>query len=679
MKIRIKKIKCVLYAVCVVVVVGVLAVAGVQITDNIMSASAWDYGDGVDGTHRLCAEEMTDEAMLKELEEYSESVVPDNQSLGLRAAPVEGAEEYPEMYDSRSRYNVRTKNQNSEGLCWLYASTTALEYSLEEQYGEYYEVSVKHLDYQLVDASEAYVQGDAPTPYHDRSDVAGRSLGSGGFPSTMVHGFANPLAIMSESDFMEVLKNNDSRLVNLTRYEDMWNNEIVSRQERAEILTDGIYTKKQDYNEVNNPDKVDYMVTGAKIASYGFDENRTADSERVKSIKKAVSEHGAVTVKVVVSGSGLNDCAYKKTDGTKEMYTLTIPNDISVCPYNHAMAIVGWDDTWEYKYNNETRRGAFVLQNSWGEGENDKDKWHMSYISRLTDILYVDEVDMYGKYDNYYDPDSHGDSIIRPANDEMIIEMRSGKNERLEAFTVASTESPNEYDVYLSLTGKHSDFVKDGTVTIGYGISKYEFNNEYDTEGKYAIKLKQVDGGAIPSNRKVRDAITIMTDDIWMLDINNMGEVTRETCRVADGSCTITLPATMPAREGYTLLGYADAVNATTPEYQPGESMTLMADKTIYAVWESESDEPVDPVDPDEPVTPDVPDVPDEKQVPSYDGEEMEDVVVPNTASSPKTGGNSKWGENIASILLFVTPVMIVVMGGGLCIKRRKKTHRKFE
>ena len=467
MKIKTKKIKRMLYAVCSVVVVGALAAAGVQITKNIRSASAWDYGEGVDGAHRLCAREMIDEATMEELEEYSEGATVDSQAMGLRAAPSDGAGEYPTVYDARSEYNVRTKNQNSEGLCWLYASTTALEYSLAEQYGEYHEISVKHLDYQLVNASEAYVQGDAPTPYYDRNYFGARSLGDGGHPSVLIHGFANPLAIMSEGNFTEVLKNNDSRLANLTRYEDIWNNEKMSPQERTEILTNGVYTKKQDYNEVNDPDKVDYMVTGAKMATYGFDASRTADSDLFNNIKKAVSEHGAVTVELAADGDGLRECEYKKTDGNKDMYTMTFTNDLSVCLYNHVMTIVGWNDTWEYEYNNETRQGAFVLQNSWGEKENDSEKWHMSYISRLSGLLYVDEIGEYNEYDNYYDPDSRGDRIIRPADDEIVIEMQSGKNERVAAITVASLERPYDYDVYFSSTGKSGDFEKDGTVTIG--------------------------------------------------------------------------------------------------------------------------------------------------------------------------------------------------------------------
>ena len=60
---------------------------------------------------------------------------------------VGASETFPAYYDMRDEVggNVRNKDQHSEGLCGLYAATTAMEYALAKQHW-YYEVSAKHLD-----------------------------------------------------------------------------------------------------------------------------------------------------------------------------------------------------------------------------------------------------------------------------------------------------------------------------------------------------------------------------------------------------------------------------------------------------------------------------------------------------------------------------------------------------
>ena len=58
----------------------------------------------------------------------------------------------------------------------------------------------------------------------------------------------------------------------------------------------------------------------------------------------------------------------------------------------------------------------------------------------------------------------------------------------------------------------------------------------------------------------------------------------------ADYGTTIIIPAQLlnPTREGYTFLGYSEDPNATSKNdnYDPGKSITVYTDKTLYAVWE---------------------------------------------------------------------------------------------
>ena len=43
-----------------------------------------------------------------------------------------------------------------------------------------------------------------------------------------------------------------------------------------------------------------------------------------------------------------------------------------------------------------------------------------------------------------------------------------------------------------------------------------------------------------------------------------------------------------PVRDGYTFLGWAESKTATTPTYKNGDHISLVGDKTLYAVWKAE-------------------------------------------------------------------------------------------
>lgn len=53
------------------------------------------------------------------------------------------------------------------------------------------------------------------------------------------------------------------------------------------------------------------------------------------------------------------------------------------------------------------------------------------------------------------------------------------------------------------------------------------------------------------------------------------------------GSTTYTISSTIPTRSDYTFLGWSKNRNATLATYAAGESITLTADTTLYAVWKA--------------------------------------------------------------------------------------------
>ncbi len=53
------------------------------------------------------------------------------------------------------------------------------------------------------------------------------------------------------------------------------------------------------------------------------------------------------------------------------------------------------------------------------------------------------------------------------------------------------------------------------------------------------------------------------------------------------GNGAVTISSTVPTRFGYTFLGWSTSSSATSASYEPGDSITLSSNKTLYAVWKS--------------------------------------------------------------------------------------------
>lgn len=58
------------------------------------------------------------------------------------------------------------------------------------------------------------------------------------------------------------------------------------------------------------------------------------------------------------------------------------------------------------------------------------------------------------------------------------------------------------------------------------------------------------------------------------------------TVTAASGT-TITIPTTQPTKDGYTFVGWATSSSATTADYSVGSEYTVSGNKTLYAVWSS--------------------------------------------------------------------------------------------
>ena len=83
------------------------------------------------------------------------------------------------------------------------------------------------------------------------------------------------------------------------------------------------------------------------------------------------------------------------------------------------------------------------------------------------------------------------------------------------------------------------------------------------------------------------------TDYVLTYDTNGGNEPSwSETQSTTAEEATFTVSSTVPTRDGYTFLGWADTADATAAGYLAGDTITLTKaapTKTIYAVWEKDA------------------------------------------------------------------------------------------
>lgn len=77
------------------------------------------------------------------------------------------------------------------------------------------------------------------------------------------------------------------------------------------------------------------------------------------------------------------------------------------------------------------------------------------------------------------------------------------------------------------------------------------------------------------------------TDYVLSYNANGgTGAPSQQKSTTTTGSATFTISSTKPTRTGYTFKGWAKTASATSADYQPGGSITISANTTLYAVWQ---------------------------------------------------------------------------------------------
>lgn len=153
-----------------------------------------------------------------------------------------------------------------------------------------------------------------------------------------------------------------------------------------------------------------------------------------------------------------------------------------------------------------------------------------------------------------------------------------------------STNYLSDYSYQLKYTYS-GEYVRTNTWQI-YKI----VNPEYYTVGSkyypiYPLQVKAYTGDMSAGAGFVGDGMIVLgsggTPDTYTISFNANGGSGAPSAQTKSHNVAITLSSAIPARSGYTFLGWSTSSTATSASYSAGGSYTANGNATLYAVWKT--------------------------------------------------------------------------------------------
>ncbi len=430
------------------------------------------------------------------------------------------SEQYPASYSSLSQEDCinsvgcvsRVENQHNENLCWAYSYTTAIESTIRNTLFETPELSVKHLDYQL--ANNFSDQNNPYTSYIYGSNA--RRIGSSANYqlASIVSTGQNTLAI--EDNFWQKLQNEDSTLSGINSYAEYLNNHSGYKSRiSSDVVLNG---SNSEYNLISYDTASGYLYYGENTPFEGEGAQSYTRDNFILYLKQSIQDYGAVGI-----GTHYNKtaCGYVDSNNNFTIIDRTTRTGKTECnsgslSTGHAINIVGWDDNWEYINNGETKKGAFIIQNSYGTAPG---KEYLAYESAFTSFFvatgvehsnydhiydYTDQLGSYTKnssLESNYQLEYNSPNNVTPAGNELIFEFETKSNqpEKLEriAFSQRFKLAGVEYVFSLSTDGGETwewmDVSYDDKDSVKYsypGMQSLDLSSENILlDGSFMIKV----------------------------------------------------------------------------------------------------------------------------------------------------------------------------------------------
>ena len=229
--------------------------------------------------------------------------------------------------------NIKIKDQRETGSCWAFASISSLETNLAlanlksgKNTTKVYDYSERHMDYAT--SSDSFIDGTNEDGYKREVDSGGNWY------------------------YVESYLTNGTGAIN---------------EAQMPFENYNIKEKKINLADIKNKNVTSQIYDTVEFANYMGDGVTTTVANQIKNqIKQHIQDYGSVFATIYGDGFSDTSCYNIKTGA---LYCKN-SEDKEYLP-NHAISIVGWDDTYAVKNFNEGLRpqnpGAWIIRNSWGE------------------------------------------------------------------------------------------------------------------------------------------------------------------------------------------------------------------------------------------------------------------------------------------------------------------------
>ncbi len=343
------------------------------------------------------------------------------------------AADIPTSWDSRDKGLVTSvKNQSPFGTCWSFSFCAAAESSLIAQ-GYETKDSIDLSESHLVYFRDGNYVEDSTIPVQNDKRILPRN--------TFSYGGSHFDAITTVS-----------RWSGLTTEEKFSYQDVVS-----------LYNKSgsEPAYDVNNMFEHDYELVSAQII----------DPSNVDAVKKSIMTYGATEMTMYY-----NSAYQVRTNSINYYYCYdNLTSSTGTMLVNHAVTVVGWDDTISATNFKKTPAGdgAWLIKNSWGSTAwNDGYFWMSYYDTNIYDFTEV-VVKPAGDYDNNYQYNGAMTSY----------NMQTSGN----TFTIANVFTANGAETVDACSFEIQKYAPyDCVVTVYGNVSDPEFLDEESTVGATA-------------------------------------------------------------------------------------------------------------------------------------------------------------------------------------------------
>lgn len=325
----------------------------------------------------------------------------------------------PSSYDSRTfGYITSVKNQNPYGTCWTFATIATLEANAVK----------KGLAPNTIDLSERHV---AYFSYHTAKDPLGNTE------------FDTIISSPPES----------------TSYLTGGGNIIIASMalmngKGAASESDFPYNKDSAAGMVITPESEAFHQEIRLKGAYGVPGNSDRELK-----KQLIMDYGAITTSVYWPN---DDSAYYNSTE----YTFNNPDNTNT---NHAVTIIGWDDTFpKEKFKKvPTIDGAWIVKNSWGTSWGNAGYFYLSYQDATQNAANVTNYALEAELSNVNDYDYTYSGVVPPIYNTNNVSLLYGQR-------VATA-----HEMKASSSGREKiNGVKIGLLdtNVGYSLQLYRFN-----------------------------------------------------------------------------------------------------------------------------------------------------------------------------------------------------------